>query len=397
MRFAARKRPLAVLEVAARARDLAGGGVPMRLTLFGEGPERGRLERFAERHAMADWVSLPGRVGRDELRKRYWDSDVYLTPPGSRRSGSPRSRRARPGCRSSPASTRGWATSSSTASTACSAPTTRRSPEGWHGSSPSPGCAGGSPTHNRDVAPDAGLAVGRGAGRGRVPQGGRVVTESDCARKVIRSSSAPMSAHGPAGGRVRPRPRRRPRARARAARLVASAPRRRAPRRRRLARPALHRDAGLGRGHRTAPVPTDPGLVLAPGEEASPYQRTAAYGVVTSAARRAADRAVRAHLRARPVDPPRGRARPGRGAGRRPAPRGLGGERPGGRVGAAARGAHLALDRARAQRSARGLPRRAHRVCRVVPASRPTPSCTTWAGPRRTSAGWPATSWTATT
>lgn len=31
-----------------------------------------------------------------------------------------------------------------------------------------------------------------------------------------------------------------------------------------------------------SPVPTDPGLVLAPGEEASPYQRTAAYGVVTS-------------------------------------------------------------------------------------------------------------------
>lgn len=34
--------------------------------------------------------------------------------------------------------------------------------------------------------------------------------------------------------------------------------------------------------HVDAPVPTDPGLVLAPGEEASPYQRTAAYGVVTS-------------------------------------------------------------------------------------------------------------------
>ncbi|WP_241668107.1 NUDIX hydrolase [Pedococcus bigeumensis] len=30
------------------------------------------------------------------------------------------------------------------------------------------------------------------------------------------------------------------------------------------------------------PVPTDPGLVLEPGEEARPYQRTAAYGVVTS-------------------------------------------------------------------------------------------------------------------
>jgi 8-oxo-dGTP pyrophosphatase MutT (NUDIX family) len=31
-----------------------------------------------------------------------------------------------------------------------------------------------------------------------------------------------------------------------------------------------------------SPVPTDPGLVVEPGEEASPYQRTAAYGVVTS-------------------------------------------------------------------------------------------------------------------
>jgi 8-oxo-dGTP pyrophosphatase MutT (NUDIX family) len=30
------------------------------------------------------------------------------------------------------------------------------------------------------------------------------------------------------------------------------------------------------------PVPTDPGLVLEPGEVARPYQRTAAYGVVTS-------------------------------------------------------------------------------------------------------------------
>ena len=80
MRFAARKRPLAVLEVAARVRDLLGGDLPMRLTLFGEGPERSRLERFAERHDMTDWVSLPGRVGRDALREQYWKSDVYLTP-----------------------------------------------------------------------------------------------------------------------------------------------------------------------------------------------------------------------------------------------------------------------------------------------------------------------------
>lgn len=84
MRFAARKRPLAVLEVAARARELvsasAGSGPRMRLTLFGEGPERGRLERFAAQHDMTDWVTMPGRVGRDQLRERYWASDIYLTP-----------------------------------------------------------------------------------------------------------------------------------------------------------------------------------------------------------------------------------------------------------------------------------------------------------------------------
>ena len=84
MRFAARKRPLAVLEVAARAKELVstsgGSGPRMRLTLFGEGPERRRLERFAAHHDMTDWVSMPGRVGRDQLRDRYWDSDIYLTP-----------------------------------------------------------------------------------------------------------------------------------------------------------------------------------------------------------------------------------------------------------------------------------------------------------------------------
>jgi glycosyltransferase involved in cell wall biosynthesis len=86
MRFAARKRPLAVLEVAARAKQLvqssggSGSAPRMRLTLFGEGPERGRLERFAAHHDMTDWVTMPGRVGRDQLRDRYWHSDIYLTP-----------------------------------------------------------------------------------------------------------------------------------------------------------------------------------------------------------------------------------------------------------------------------------------------------------------------------
>ncbi|KRE56978.1 hypothetical protein ASG70_00590 [Phycicoccus sp. Soil748] len=80
MRLAARKRPMAALEVAEAARRLLPADRAMRLTLFGEGPERGRLERFVAAHQMGDWVRLPGRVDRDELRRSYWRGDVYLTP-----------------------------------------------------------------------------------------------------------------------------------------------------------------------------------------------------------------------------------------------------------------------------------------------------------------------------
>ncbi|GAB3067342.1 glycosyltransferase family 4 protein [Pedococcus soli] len=80
MRFAARKRPLAVLEVASRARALLPADHEMRLTIFGEGPERRRLEKFVATNAMGDWVHLPGRVTRDELRENYWRSHLYLTP-----------------------------------------------------------------------------------------------------------------------------------------------------------------------------------------------------------------------------------------------------------------------------------------------------------------------------
>lgn len=80
MRFARRKRPGAVLEIARAARDLVPAEVGMRLDLFGDGPERSRLQRFVERHEMAGWVSMPGRATREELRARYWDSHIYLTP-----------------------------------------------------------------------------------------------------------------------------------------------------------------------------------------------------------------------------------------------------------------------------------------------------------------------------
>ena len=80
MRLAARKRPRAVLEVAAAARAQLPPGVDFTLELLGEGPERRRLEHFAAAHDMEEWTRLPGRVSRDELRERYWSADLYLTP-----------------------------------------------------------------------------------------------------------------------------------------------------------------------------------------------------------------------------------------------------------------------------------------------------------------------------
>jgi glycosyltransferase involved in cell wall biosynthesis len=80
MRFAARKRPIAVLEVAAAAREMLPADARFTLDLLGEGPERPRLEHFAAAHHLQEWVRLPGRVSRDELRRRYWAADLYLTP-----------------------------------------------------------------------------------------------------------------------------------------------------------------------------------------------------------------------------------------------------------------------------------------------------------------------------
>jgi glycosyltransferase involved in cell wall biosynthesis len=78
LRLARRKRPLAVLETLRRARGLVDPGVELEATILGDGPQRAVLERYLSRHAMG-WVSLPGRVSREELRRLHWDSDLYLS------------------------------------------------------------------------------------------------------------------------------------------------------------------------------------------------------------------------------------------------------------------------------------------------------------------------------
>ena len=78
MRLATRKRPRALVELVVRAERLAGRG-SFSLTILGEGPDRRRVESYLAGEGI-DWVSLPGRVPRDELRDRYAAADVYVSP-----------------------------------------------------------------------------------------------------------------------------------------------------------------------------------------------------------------------------------------------------------------------------------------------------------------------------
>lgn len=77
-RLAARKRPRTLLAVLRGARQILGPDVPLRATIVGEGPQRPALERYARSRGL-DWVEMPGRVDRAELRRLHQSADVYLT------------------------------------------------------------------------------------------------------------------------------------------------------------------------------------------------------------------------------------------------------------------------------------------------------------------------------
>ena len=80
MRLAKRKRPIPLMRVMRQVRSLVPTAVPISLEILGEGPDRGRLERYLEEHGMTSWVSLPGRVPRASVRERYASADVYISP-----------------------------------------------------------------------------------------------------------------------------------------------------------------------------------------------------------------------------------------------------------------------------------------------------------------------------
>jgi len=80
MRLAARKRPMPLLRIMVRVRALVPIETPISLEILGDGPDRGRLERFIDTHDMRGWVRMPGRVSRDEVRAKYAAADIYVAP-----------------------------------------------------------------------------------------------------------------------------------------------------------------------------------------------------------------------------------------------------------------------------------------------------------------------------
>lgn len=80
MRLAPRKRPGHLLRILRRARAALGPSPRLRVVIAGEGPERRSLERYMRRHRMNDWVSLPGRMTRPQIRELFARADMFVAP-----------------------------------------------------------------------------------------------------------------------------------------------------------------------------------------------------------------------------------------------------------------------------------------------------------------------------
>lgn len=80
MRLASRKRPRALIEIAAMLRARLPHDLPFRLRIAGDGPERAAVERDIRRLRLGNTVELLGWQPRDAVRALYADSDVFVLP-----------------------------------------------------------------------------------------------------------------------------------------------------------------------------------------------------------------------------------------------------------------------------------------------------------------------------
>jgi len=80
MRFAGRKRPLALLRLARLIRSRLPDQVPLQVEVPGEGPLLPVVRALVARLDMEPWLLLPGRLCQAELARRYHRAHLYLSP-----------------------------------------------------------------------------------------------------------------------------------------------------------------------------------------------------------------------------------------------------------------------------------------------------------------------------
>lgn len=79
LRFAPRKRSLALVKMLADARRLVPAEIPMRATIAGSGPLLVQLRRMIAKEQL-DWINLPGRLTREQLASLYAGADIFIQP-----------------------------------------------------------------------------------------------------------------------------------------------------------------------------------------------------------------------------------------------------------------------------------------------------------------------------
>ena len=80
MRLSRKKRPLRLVRAFADAVRFVAGAPKLRLTVAGDGPDRGAVERLAAELGVADRVVLPGQQTREELRALYASAHAFVLP-----------------------------------------------------------------------------------------------------------------------------------------------------------------------------------------------------------------------------------------------------------------------------------------------------------------------------
>ena len=79
MRLMPRKRPLQLVRMVERVRRMTGRD-DVGLVIVGDGPLRGRVERYVRRHRLGDHVRITGRLTHQEVRDELHAASVYVAP-----------------------------------------------------------------------------------------------------------------------------------------------------------------------------------------------------------------------------------------------------------------------------------------------------------------------------